>query len=43
MHSEYMIDTARLFRRINNKRPKHQRMLKIGKEVKQDDITMAKN
>jgi hypothetical protein len=41
MNSDYVIDTARFCRRISNERSKQQRMLKIGKEIPQDEIDMA--
>ena len=40
-YSEYVIDKACLCKRISNERSKQQRMLKIGKEIPQDDIDMA--
>ncbi len=42
MHSDYVINTARFCRRISNERSKQQRMLKIGKEIPQEEIDMAK-
>ena len=41
-YSECVIDTACLCKRISNERSKQQRMLKIGKEIPQDKIDMAK-
>jgi hypothetical protein len=41
MHSEKVIDTARLCRRISNERSKNQRLLKFGKPIRQQDIDKA--